>query len=144
MAAKMTSDINMIWNQPLVKNVWNSSHLEEVGQHDESLLPDDSFIVSQTRRDVGDVMIHDVGVSNTQITHNHNHVVTHSNFCADLQLPGKHRQVLLDQFIMLQTQFSCTRQTPTEKEKKKKIKGQRKESIEFKVVKVSQTLVKEK
>lgn len=120
MAAKITSDINMIWDQPLVKNVWNSSHLEEVGQHDESLLPDDSFIVSQTRRDVGNVVIHDVSVSNTQVAHNHNHVVTHSNLCADLQLPGKHRQVLLDQFLMLQTEFSCTRQNQQRKKRLKR------------------------
>lgn len=81
------------------------TYLEQVGQHDESLLPDDGFIVSQTGRDVGDVVIHDVGVANTQVAHNHHNVVAHRDLCADLQLSGKHRQVFLDQFFVLQTQL---------------------------------------
>lgn len=55
-------------------------YLKQVGEHDESLLPDHSFIVPQTGRDVGDVVVHDVGVANTQITHYHHHVVAHGNF----------------------------------------------------------------
>lgn len=53
------------------------THLQQVGQHDESLLSDDSFFVSQTSRDVGNVVIHHVGISHTQITHYHNHVAAY-------------------------------------------------------------------
>lgn len=68
---------------------------------------DDRFTVLQTSGDVGDVVVHPVGVSNAQVTHDHNQVVTHGNFRANLQLPGEHRQVLLDEFLVLETQFSC-------------------------------------
>lgn len=61
-----------------------SPHLEQIGQHDERLLSDDSFIISQTGWDVGDVEIHNVGVPNTQVAHDHHHIIAHSNFCANL------------------------------------------------------------
>lgn len=62
----------------------NSPHLEQIGQHDEGLLSDDCFVISQTGWDVGDVEIHNVGVSDTQITHDHHHIIAHRNFCANL------------------------------------------------------------
>lgn len=90
----------------IIQSEQNSPHLEQIGQHDEGLLSDDSFIISQTCWDVGDVEIHNVGVSNTQVTHDHHHIIAYSNFCANLQLPSKHWQVLLDQVLMLQAQFT--------------------------------------
>lgn len=84
----------------------NRAHLEKVGQHDEGLLPDDCLTVPQTCRDVGDVVIHYVGVSDAQVAHDHHHVVAHGDLCADLQLPGEHRQVLLHQVFVLQTEFA--------------------------------------
>lgn len=82
------------------------TNLEQVGQHDECLLPDDGYIVPQTGRDVWDVVIHDVGVSDAQVAHDHHDVVAHGDLCADLELSGKHRQVLLRQFFVLQAQFT--------------------------------------
>lgn len=81
-------------------------HLQQVGKHDECLLPDGSVVVSQTGWDVGDIMIYCIGVSNTQVTHDHHHIVAHSNLCANLQLPSKHRQVLLNKLLMLETQLT--------------------------------------
>lgn len=68
----------------IIQREQNSPHLEQIGQHDERLLSDDSFIISQTGWDVGNVEIHNVGVSNTQVAHDHHHVIAHSNFCANL------------------------------------------------------------
>lgn len=81
-------------------------HLEEVGQHDEGVLPDDGVAVPQAGGDVWDVQIHDVGVADAEVTHDHHHVVAHGDLCADFQLPGEHRQVLLDEVLVLQTQFT--------------------------------------
>lgn len=61
-----------------------SRYLEQIGQHDEGLLSDDSHIVSQAGWDVGDVQIHNVGVSNAQVAQDHHHVIADSNFCANL------------------------------------------------------------
>lgn len=81
-------------------------HLEQIGQHDEGLLSDDGLVISQTGRDVGDVEIHNVGVPDAQVAHDHHHVISHSNFLANLQLPSKDWEVLLDQVLVLQAQFA--------------------------------------
>lgn len=98
----------MVWLQLAseANEAQQDPHLQQVGQHDERLLPDHRLLVPQTGGDVGDVVVHGVGVPNTQITHYHHHVVAHGDLRADLQLPGEHRQVLLDQFLVLQAQLS--------------------------------------
>lgn len=89
-------------------NGWRlvGAHLKQVAEHDERLLPDDGLVVSQTGGDVGDVVVHNVGVANAKVAHHHHHIVAHRHLGADLQLTGEHRQVLLDQLLVLETQFT--------------------------------------
>lgn len=82
-------------------------HLQQAGEHDERLLPDHRLVVPQAGRQVGDVVVHQVGVAHAQVTHHHGHVAAHRHLGAQLQLAGKHRKVLVDQLLTLQTQLPC-------------------------------------